>query len=125
MRRSSRGNPNHYPKGSSRGGQFAPKCASGVLYSEMSDEEYEERTKKRQAEAKVNIEEAESRARNLGVTPFYEGMDPQVANEINDGLEIIFNDYPELKGEIKYVGNDTQITQAMQREYIEVASKAL
>lgn len=42
MKKSSRGNPNHYPKGV-KGGQFAPKGFNGVK-SEMTPQEYNKQT---------------------------------------------------------------------------------
>ena len=54
MRRSSRGNPYHWPAGSPKAGQFAPKGAKGAIKSECTLEEYRRRTEER-----LNMEQRE------------------------------------------------------------------
>ena len=130
QRKSSRGNPNHYPKGTPRGGQFAPKGVGMTI--NHSDEYYEAKTSLRngsisEAEfekawgkdtrfvpAKTRAE-AEEFTRSLGVRPYFKGLDIDTCNECNRALAETLNEFPEIKKDIRVIGSGQEINKEIKR----------
>lgn len=118
VRKSSRGNPNHDEMG-----RFC--SAPGVSTSEKSPAEYEMVTDLRQSQyadftpAKT-MAEAKAYAFDLGVTPYYEGLDLHTANMCNLCVKDTFEQFPEVRSIVKVIGSKRAIDRAISRDMIPI-----
>ena len=144
-RKSSQGNPNHWPKGSSKGGQFAPK-GSGISYFRDADY-YEARSRFRNGEISKEemdavkseyatpeemehffgrngvdftpaktVKGAEAYARSLGVEPYYKGLDLETCNALNESMANTLATFPKVKMYLHVCGNAQEINKQKKKE---------
>lgn len=139
-RRSSKGNLNHWPAGTPKGGQFAPKGA-GICYmrdekyydardkfrnGELSKEEFEE-IKKEYSEntnpvknvsftPAKSVSEAEEYCRSLGVEPYYKGLDLDTCNALNESLTTTLTLFPKTKEWLSVCGSAQEINKHKKKD---------
>lgn len=108
-----RGNEVHYPKGTSRGGQFAPKGAGEVIRAQ--EEKYIEKCRKsNKFIPATSISEARKYAKNiLGVKPYYDKLSLDTCNAINQSVTEMFEQFPQTRQFCKVVGNAQSINREM------------
>ena len=91
IRKSSRGNPYHWPAGSSKGGQFAPKGTIGtVILSECNEREYEMRTKYRNGDDIVNPKPTQTVKKGYNRKAIEDGIIFQLKREMDEEEESEF-----------------------------------